>query len=221
MAYYFPPYNYAGKQRPISLPPAHSSLLNIATKPRSQTDPVQCTQDRYYQQYPQQPYCDTVTEEEPASNLSLSSAVQTPFLPRFQASGSQCSVATTPVQAQIQHLERQSRAESINNSSFSRSQTPSTLQCSCWSSYSARSDTRMSAPIGSRAQRNCQPSNISLDAELQERLGRMNIGSTASSMASLSAYTSSSDMEQWSGSTDDQEMLSFHQPHCKYRCFRI
>ena len=75
----------------------------------------------------------------------------------------------------------------------------------------------MSVPIGSKAQRNSRPSNISLDAELWERFGRMNIGSTASSMASLSAYTSSSDMEQWSGSTDDQEMLSFHQSHCKFR----
>ena len=202
----------------MTLPPAHSSPLNIAaTKRRSQTDPVQRTQDRYYQQ---QPYCDTVTEEEPTLNLSLSSVAQTPFLPRFQASGSQCSVAATPVQAQIQHLERQSRAESIN-SSFSRSQTPSILQCCRWSSYSTRSDTRMSVPIGSKAQRNSRPSNISLDAELWERFGRMNIGSTASSMASLPTYTSSSDMEQWSGSTDDQEMLSFHQRHCKYRCFRI
>jgi hypothetical protein len=203
----------AVKQRPVSLPPssAHSSLLNIAaTKPRSQTDPVQCTQERHCQ-YPQQPYCDTVAEEEP-SNSSLSSEVQIPFLP-FQVSGSQCSVAATHVQAQIQHLERQSRAESINGS-FSRSQTPSMLQCRNWPSYSTRSDTRTSTPVRALAQRNSRPSNISLDSELRERLGHMNVGSTASSMASLP--TSSSDLEQWSGSTDEQEMLSFHQSHCKF-----
>lgn len=178
---------------------AHSSLSNIAAaKPRSETDPVQCTQE-YHHLYP---YCNTVAEEEPPS----SSAVKNPFLP-FQVSGSQCSVAATPVHAEIR--ERQPRAEA----SFSHSRTPSML-CRRWPPDSARSDTRMSTPV--RAQRNSRPANTS---ELQEHFRRMNIGSTASSMASLA--TSSSDLEQWSGSTDEQEVFSFHPLHCKSVVFPV
>ena len=197
--------------RPISLPvcptSAHSSLSNIAaaTKPRSQTDPVQCTQEHHYQ-CPQHPCCDTVAEEEP-----LSSAVNIPS-PPFQESGSQCNAAATPVQ-EIQ--ERRPRAEAINGS-FSRSQTPSTLSYGQYHNgppYSARSSMRTSTPI--RAQRKGRPSNISLDTELLEQFGHTGLESTASSMTSLT--TSSSDLEQWSrsGSTDEQEVHSFHQLHCK------
>lgn len=196
---------FAVKQRPVSLPmptSAFSSLSNIAdTKPRSQTDPVQCTHGRQCQ-YPhvQHPYCEAVAEEEP-----LSSAAKIPSQLQL-STGSQCSAAATPVQAEIQ--DRQPRAEATQ-SSFSRSQTPSTpyrRYCN-WPPYSsARSDMYGSTPM-----RKSRPSNISFDTELQEKLGR--IGSTASSMVSLT--TSSSDLEQWSGSTDEQEMLSFHQLHCK------
>ena len=186
---------------------AHSSLSNIAaaTKPRSQTDPAQCTQE-HHRQCPQHPHCDTVAEEDLEP---LSSAVKIPSLP-FQESGSQSSAAATPVQ-EIQQRQPRARVEAINSSS-SRSQTPSTLcrQYNNWPPYSARSTTRTSTPI--RAQRNSRPSNISLDAELLEKFGHMGLESTASSMVSLT--TSSSDLEQWSrsGSTDEQEM---NQLHCK------
>ena len=136
----------------------------------------------------------------PRSKTHPDTKLQCNIVAEGETAGAQCGASgVTTLSSQVplpmlqKHAQEQQQVQREINMSASRSQTPSMLSEQNWHG------SRTSTPVKPQSRRR----NISSIPGLQEPLGRLNFGSTASSMASPTP--SSSDLEQWSDSVDEQD----------------